>query len=90
MAKLGLGKTFLLSPRVQEEVAKPGEELPVNALAGSGNADFVAVYAYEAMPNLEWPANLRTLTVSDVRPPRGQLQLLPDVGRQRLHRADDL
>jgi hypothetical protein len=62
------GDTFLLSQRVQEEVAKPGEELPANALAGSGNADFVAVYAYEAMPNLEWPANLRTLTVRTFGP----------------------
>ena len=51
-----------------DEVAKPGEELPANALAGSGNADLVAVYAYEAMPNLEWPSNLRTLTVRTFGP----------------------
>jgi 4-amino-4-deoxy-L-arabinose transferase-like glycosyltransferase len=62
------GENFWLSQRVKEEVAKPGEELPANALAENGNADFVAVYAYEAMPNLEWPANLRTLTVRTFGP----------------------
>ena len=51
-----------------DEVAKPGEEFPANALAENGNADFVAVYAYEAMPNLEWPANLRRLTVRTFGP----------------------
>jgi hypothetical protein len=62
------GDTFLLSPRVREEVAKSASGMPANARAESGDPDFVAVYAYEAMPNLEWPANVRTLTVRTFGP----------------------
>lgn len=62
------GDTYLLSPRVWGEVAKSGEGMPANALADGANPDLVAVYAYEAMPNLEWPANLRTLTVRTFGP----------------------
>jgi hypothetical protein len=60
--------SFLFSPRVRDEVARSGEEVPANAPAGIRDPDFVAVYAYEAMPNLEWPANVRTLTVRTFGP----------------------
>ena len=62
------GDTFLLSARVTEEVAKAGEAVPANASGDSTRPDFVAVYTYEAMPNLEWPANVRTLTVRTFGP----------------------
>ncbi len=62
------GSMFLLSPRVREELAKPGEAIPANAVGEDVTPGFVAVYAFEAMPNLEWPANLRTLTVRTFGP----------------------
>ncbi len=59
---------FLLSPRVREELAKSGEAIPANAVGEDLTPGFVAVYAFEAMPNLDWPANLRTLTVRTFGP----------------------
>lgn len=61
-------ETFLLSPRVVDELGNVGAPVPPNASGAVGRPDLIAVYAYEAMPNLEWPANIRTLTVRTFGP----------------------
>jgi hypothetical protein len=62
------GETFRLSPRVVDELGQAGEAVPPNTSLAGARPDFVAVYAYEAMPNLEWPANIRNLTVRTFGP----------------------
>jgi hypothetical protein len=62
------GEIFRLSPRVVDELGQAGEAVPINTSPAGARPDFVAVYAYEAMPNLEWPANIRDLTVRTFGP----------------------
>jgi hypothetical protein len=63
-----LDESILLSSRVADDLAGAGEAIPANASASDPRPDLVAVYAYEAMPNLEWPANIRNLTVRTFGP----------------------
>ena len=70
-------KSFLVSPRVAADLGRIGKVIPSNASMAPVRADLVAVYAFEAMPNLEWPANIRGLTVRTFGPLEANFDYYP-------------